>query len=179
MPIRRIKPNDVHQKSTSPHSGDATAKDIGSPTHDEPAHSDAGEGSPGDDVGYRKPPKSGQFKRGQSGNPKGRPKRTKSPKSLVLGLLAERIPVKTQNGVRKMSKMEALLHKQMEKASRGDDKAFKILLNLYGEALADQMATSVAQGTEENITASDRAVLNLFLQQNAAENSAGGQNADQ
>ena len=26
------------------------------------------------DVGYKKPPKQGQFKLGQSGNPKGRPK---------------------------------------------------------------------------------------------------------
>ena len=28
-----------------------------------------------DDVGYRKPPKHSQFKKGKSGNPKGRPKR--------------------------------------------------------------------------------------------------------
>ena len=27
------------------------------------------------DVGYRKPPKQGQFKKGETGNPRGRPKR--------------------------------------------------------------------------------------------------------
>ncbi len=31
------------------------------------------------DAGYRKPPKHTQFKKGQSGNPKGRPRKGKSP----------------------------------------------------------------------------------------------------
>lgn len=179
MPIRRIKPNDVSQQSVSARSSAETTKSAHLPDEHKFALSTAGEGAEEYKVGYRKPPKSGQFKTGQSGNPKGRPKGTKSPKSLVLGLLTERIPVKTQNGVLKMSKMEALLHKQMEKASRGDDKAFKILLNLYGEALADQLVATAALGKEENVTASDRAVLNLFLQQNTAGNSAGGRDADQ
>ena len=179
MPIRRIKPNDVPQKSISERSGAEMTKPVHSPDEHKSSLSTGGEVPEEDGVGFKRPPKSGQFKRGQSGNPKGRPKGRKSAKSLVLGLLSERIPVKTQNGVRKMSKMEALLHKQMEKASRGDDKAFKILLILYGEALADQLVAAAAAGKEENITASDRAVLNLFLQQNTAEDSAGGRNADQ
>jgi Family of unknown function (DUF5681) len=33
----------------------------------------------GDYVGYRNPPKSGQFVKGRSGNPRGRPRRPKTP----------------------------------------------------------------------------------------------------
>ena len=179
MPIRRTKPDAIAHQSAPPLPVAATAKDTHVATDNEPSYSGADKGSEGYEVGYKKPPKSSQFKHGQSGNPKGRPKGTKSPKALVLGLLTERIAVKTQNGVRKMSKMEALLHKQTEKASKGDDKAFKVLLDLYAEALADKQAAAAAEGKEEKLTASDRAVLNLFLQQNGAENSAGGQDADQ
>lgn len=179
MPIRRIKSKDIPQQSTSARSNAETTKPVHSPVDHRPAPSNACEGSGDYEVGYKKPPKSGQFKKGQSGNPKGRPKGAKSPKNLVLALLTERILVKTQNGVRKMSKMDALLHKQAEKAGKGDDKAFRVLLNLYGEALADQVATATERGKEENIAASDRAVLDLFLEQNAAENSAGGHDANQ
>jgi hypothetical protein len=33
----------------------------------------------GYEIGYRKPPKATQFRKGRSGNPRGRPKRSKSP----------------------------------------------------------------------------------------------------
>jgi Family of unknown function (DUF5681) len=35
-------------------------------------------------LGYRKPPKNGQFKKGQSGNSKGRPKRPSQPVSTAI-----------------------------------------------------------------------------------------------
>jgi Family of unknown function (DUF5681) len=46
------------------------------------AMSDGGPNAPYK-VGYRKPPKSGQFKKGLSGNPGGRPKKLKSWSELV------------------------------------------------------------------------------------------------
>ena len=44
----------------------------------------------GGEVGYRSPPKHSQFKKGASGNPKGRPKGTKSfaPATLKISLIS-------------------------------------------------------------------------------------------
>jgi Family of unknown function (DUF5681) len=50
-----------------------------------------------DKVGYGRPPKATQFKPGNSGNPKGRPKGPKSVGAVLYGILHRRIEV-TENG---------------------------------------------------------------------------------
>lgn len=45
------------------------------------------------DIGYGKPPKSGQFKRGESGNPKGRKRKPKSVQSHIRTILTKRISI--------------------------------------------------------------------------------------
>lgn len=64
-----------------------------------------------DKPGYRKPPKAGQFKKGQSGNPRGRPKRPKlkSEKEILRQILGEPMTVR-ENGVpRTVSKGEGMI----------------------------------------------------------------------
>lgn len=75
------------------------------------------------DVGYCKPPKEHQFKKGQpAANPKGRPKGRK-PKG-ILDKLDEKVVVGTKNGRRvKKTLFEVLVHKVVKDAIEGDKQA--------------------------------------------------------
>ena len=83
-----------------------------------------------DEVGYGNPPKSTQFKKGQSGNPKGRPKGSKNLRTLVLDELCELVQVRENDKVTKISKMEAVLKSTMAKAIKGDLGAIRAILDL-------------------------------------------------
>lgn len=83
------------------------------------------------DVGYGKPPKTGQFKAGQSGNARGRPKRSKNIKTLVNEILGERVEI-TEAGKKKLvSKSEALVRKAFAQAMKGDARARNMLVDLH------------------------------------------------
>lgn len=75
------------------------------------------------EVGYRKPPKSNQFSRGQSGNPKGRPKGSKNLTSVVLRESRQTVLVKGPRGARKVTKLEASVMQLGNKAAQGDLRA--------------------------------------------------------
>lgn len=99
-------------------------------------------------VGYGKPPKKTQFKKGQSGNPSGRPKGSTNPDDLIRKLLFKPVTV-TQNGkATKVPTIEALLTKTFSMAASGDHKAMKLvweMLKTYGQSpqvgsIAEMMA---------------------------------------
>ncbi len=75
------------------------------------------------EVGYGKPPKERQFKPGQSGNLKGRPKSKKSGLTDVSGLLNEPVKVKAGGKVREMGPFEAGLRKLVKRAVDKDLRA--------------------------------------------------------
>lgn len=80
------------------------------------------------EVGYGKPPKEYQFKKGQSGNKKGRPKNSKNTYVLLDEILSQTIPI-TENGkLMHISKRNAVLIQLVNKAVKGDLKATNALL---------------------------------------------------
>lgn len=83
------------------------------------------------EVGYKKPPKHTQFKKGQSGNKKGRPKGTKNLVQHLKSIFDEKISVRDSAGnVRIMSKSEAMLQNLMNNAMAGDPKAITAIINI-------------------------------------------------
>ena len=87
-------------------------------------------GSSSSGVGYGSPPREHQFKPGKSGNPRGRPKGSLNAATVLGNMLREKVTV-TQNGRRKsLSKFEALMKQQVNKAAAGDTHAFKVIMNL-------------------------------------------------
>ena len=57
------------------------------------------------EVGYRKPPRHTQFKKGQSGNPRGRPKGSKNFDSMVAHELSEEMDIRENGRLKRMSKL--------------------------------------------------------------------------
>lgn len=80
------------------------------------------------DVGFGKPPKDHQFKPGQSGNKKGRPKESKNTYALLNEVLNQKIAIKENSKDLKISKKTAILIQLVNKAVKGDIKAINTLL---------------------------------------------------
>ncbi|MDO8585791.1 MAG: DUF5681 domain-containing protein [Armatimonadota bacterium] len=79
--------------------------------------------------GYGKPPKHTRFVKGRSGNPKGRPKRTRSVRTEVTELLGETVTIREGDRTRKVTKLRALLESGLSKPFKGDSRAAVSLLN--------------------------------------------------
>src|ERR1035441_8653643 len=82
------------------------------------------------EVGYKKPPKSGMFAKGQSGNPKGRPKGSKKLANVVMRESRQTVRVNGPRGSRLVTKLEAALMQLGNKAAQGDLRAQRELVNL-------------------------------------------------
>jgi hypothetical protein len=85
------------------------------------------------DVGYKKPPKAGQFKTGKSGNPKGRPKGSTTMKAIVEKVVMRRVPARIEDSVKWIPMIEFVLMKLLTFAGRGDMKAFDSFVKLAKE----------------------------------------------
>jgi predicted phage terminase large subunit-like protein len=92
-------------------------------------------GTKGDyEVGYGKPPRGTGFKKGLSGNPRGRPPGSKNLATLLNDALNDALnePVTiTENGRRrKITKREAVIKQLVNKSASSDARSLKILLDL-------------------------------------------------
>jgi hypothetical protein len=88
------------------------------------------DGKPNGVVGYRRPPVNRQFKPGQSGNPKGRPKGSKNFVTTFAEVLSRPIKVRDRNNgkARTVSKLEVMIEAITNKAMAGDPKAFATVI---------------------------------------------------
>ena len=118
------------------------------------------------EVGYRRPPKHTQFKRGESGNPAGRPKGTRNLKSDLADELAERIAINEGGRKRAVSKQRAMVKQMMAKALRGEVRAATLIIGLV-ERLFE---SSPDADTNAAVTDQDKAIVSDFLRRHGITN---------
>ena len=85
-------------------------------------------------VGYRNPPEHTRFKKGQSGNPRGRPKGTLNLATVLARTLRERVVVNENGQRRVLTKLEAAIKQLVNKAASGDLAALRHLAGLVQSA---------------------------------------------
>lgn len=162
MPIRPVKPENTpattagkppvrsRSRPSTQSNGNTTAPEL-----TEPEKPEGGDYT----VGYRKPPVATQFKPGKSGNPKGRPKSAKGLSTIVRDTLTQKVSVRTANGEKRISRIEAALHKTIELAMKGNPRALAQLIKLYADAVPDPKANADQQSPDQDLTATDIAML--------------------
>ncbi|MGA7381225.1 MAG: DUF5681 domain-containing protein [Terriglobales bacterium] len=85
-------------------------------------------------VGYCNPPRHTRFRKGQSGNPNGRPPGTLNLATVLERTLREKVVI-TKNGSRKtVTKLEAALSQLTDKAISGEPSALQLLSKLVRSA---------------------------------------------
>ena len=89
------------------------------------------------EVGYRRPPRSGQFKKGRSGNPEGRRKGSKNFSTELQEELQEKISIRENGKVKRISKQRAMLKSLSVKAVQGDTKAAMALATFVHRHIQD------------------------------------------
>ena len=126
-------------------------------------------GSEGD--GYGKPPKNGQFQKGQSGNPKGRPKGTQNVATVLRRTLREKVAI-TENGRHKViTKLQAAVKQLVNKAASGDLSAFRLLAALAQSG--EEHAEAGGQSSVNDWNELDRKVMEGILKRFNPNNSEG------
>ena len=89
------------------------------------SESDQSDDKPNSAVGYQRPPVNRQFKPGQSGNPRGRPKGSKNFPTMFAEAMSRPVTVRDKKGkIRTLSKQELMVEVMVNKAVAGDPKAF-------------------------------------------------------
>jgi hypothetical protein len=89
-------------------------------------------------AGYQKPPEATRFKKGVSGNPKGRPKGSLNVATALMKALREKVVINEHGQRKTVTKFEAALKQLVNKAASGELRALRQLLELARDAEATQ-----------------------------------------
>ena len=127
-------------------------------------------------VGYCQPPQHTQFKPGQSGNPRGRPKGTLNMATVLERTLREKVVI-NENGRRKtITKLEAAVKQLTNKAASGELRALQLLTALVRSAEERAMKTVAPNSALDE---ADEKVFLGVLQRLETTNEGGQQDASE
>jgi hypothetical protein len=98
----------------------------------------------GSETGYGHPPVNMRFKKGQSGNPRGRPKGGRSLATILNRALRERVVINEGGRRKTVTKLEAAVKQVTNKAASGDPVAGRQLFTLIQIIEQQPQETSMA-----------------------------------
>ena len=94
------------------------------------------------EVGYGKPPKRTRFRKGRSGNPKGRPKGAKSIWAVLDKVLREKVMVREGGKRKRITKIEASFKSLLDQAMKGNVRALTKFIELIRQDPRHQVAAN-------------------------------------
>jgi hypothetical protein len=122
------------------------------------------------DVGFGKPPKVSQFRKGSSGNPKGRPRGRRNLATVLERTLQEKVVI-NENGVRRtVTKLEAAVKQLVNQAASGDLGAMRQLSALAGRTDDEQFAPPTRQLDQNDQKVMENVLKRLKTSANGEDN---------
>ncbi len=129
-------------------------------------------------VGYKKPPLDKRFKKGECPNPKGRPKGVKNMRTLILALANEKVTVRENGKVKRMSKIEIGAKKVFNNlAATGDLKNLEFLLKLDGSSNDNRAENGSNSGSSAEQQKPNTPLLKWFIAQHLPKTGSDGEGA--
>jgi hypothetical protein len=109
-------------------------------------------------VGYGRPPHHTRWTKGQSGNPRGRPKGSGAAMQVLLAELNQTIQI-TENGrVKRVTKLEALFKSLTASSIKGNAKSASLILSWCARGLEG------ATGDDDPLTDDQRRIVEAYIE---------------
>lgn len=112
------------------------------------------------EVGYGRPPRRHQFKPGQSGNPRGRPKGARGLKTDLRAELEARMTIRINNEPVSETRQRLLLRALSSRAAAGDVRAAAILIPIIIQVLG----VEDRGGDRRALSPLDQSILDAMMQ---------------
>lgn len=125
-------------------------------------------------VGYGSPPEHTRFKKGQSGNPAGRPKGSQNLATVLERILRETVAIRENGQTKKVTKLEHSVQQLTKKATEGNLRALQQLMALVRSAEAE----APQENHKPRLSETEQTVLQRIMRriQAAANNVQGDHN---
>lgn len=125
------------------------------------------------EAGYGKPPVNTRFKKGQSGNPKGRPKGRRSFTSSAYRVLQERVVINEGGRRKTVTKLDAALKQIANKAASGDANTLRLLVTIV--QLMEQRSSDPLTPVDRLDEGDEKLVARLLARVKVDDNGGSGE----